>query len=181
MKLKSYFNPTPDANLCLTVQIRNAADAAPGGGFTLLGDLTHEPPADNASGMQGRSVSHAVYQHVQEQVYLQKKIQDMQKIKITTGGTFKFLKGMYIEKGELLVKPGEDVVMTVKVEPADATIDGYFCEVENPALGTVVAGAAGKFTITMPQDGQTIVKIGLKNTDLYELVPIEARTVVRQA
>lgn len=181
MKLKSYFNPTPDADLNLTVQIRNAADAAPGGAFTLLGDINHEPPIDDASGMQKQSISHAIFQHVQEQVYLKKQIQDMQKIKITFGGTFKLLKGMYVEKGKNLIKPGETVELTVKIEPADATIDGYFCEVENPALGTVAAGAGGKFTITMPQDGQTIVKIGLKNTDLYELVPIEARTVVRQA
>lgn len=181
MKLKSYFNPTPDANLCLTVQVRLATDDAPAAPFVALGDLTHEPPTDNASGMQNLSVSHAVYQHVQEQVYLQKKIQDMQKIKITTGGTFKLLESMYVQKSQSLIKPGETVELTVKVEPADATIDGYFCTVENPALGTVVAGDDGLFTITMPEEGQTIVKIGLKNTDLFELVPIEARTVVRQA
>lgn len=179
MKLKSYFNPNA-TNTVFTVQIRKAADAAPGAPFVLLGDLNHEVP-DNASGMQGFSVSHAIYQHVQEQMYLQHGLQDMQRIKITTGGTFKLLESMYVSKTPLLVKPTEKITLSVKILPADATVDGYYAELENPTLGTVTDKTNGVFEIVMPADAQTIVKIGIKNTDLFELVPVEARTVVRQA
>lgn len=180
MKLKSYFNPVP-VNTVFTVQIRLASDAAPAAPFVALGDVTHEPPTDNASGMQKQSLSHVIYQHVQEQVYLQKKLQDMQRINITNGGAFRLLKGMYVEKAATYIKPGEKVTLKVKVEPANATVDGYFAEVEDDQLGTVEDKTNGVFEITMPNEGITIVKIGIKNTDLYELVPIEARTVERQA
>lgn len=180
MKLKSYFNPVP-VNTVFTVEVRLASDAAPGAPFVALGDLTHEPPTDNASGMQGQSLSHAIYQHVQEQVYLQKQLQDMQRIRITNGGAFRLLTGMYVSKGVTLVKPGETVTLSVKVEPANATVDGYVCTIEDKNLGTVEDMGDGVFEITMPNEGITIAKIGIKNTDLFELVPIEARTVVRQA
>lgn len=87
MKLKSYFDPSRNSKLVQTVQIRMAEDDAPSSPFVLLGELNHEP-GDNASGMQKQCISHAIYSHVQEQVYLKQGIQDMQRISITHAGTF---------------------------------------------------------------------------------------------
>ena len=97
MKLKSYFNPTRDARLVQTVEVRLAADAAPASPFVLLGDLIHEPVDDNLSGAQKHDVSHVIFQHVQEQVFLKHQIQDMQRIRITIGGAFKLLDRVFVD------------------------------------------------------------------------------------
>ena len=84
MKLKVYFNATMP-----TVQIRLEGDPAPGGQFSLLGDIVHETPDDNASGMQGIHLSHVIKQHIDELLYTVLGIQSTQLIKIEYAGGVK--------------------------------------------------------------------------------------------
>lgn len=175
MKLKSFFDPTTR-----TVQVQLDTDLAPASPFVELGLLTHEEE-DNASGMQLVPVSHAIYQHVQEQLYVKHGIQNMQIISIEPAGKFKLLESMHIDRGQTMVKPGENIVIKGTVFPEDATIDGFYCHAHNPALVTITEAPVGTFTVVFNGDGETILEVGLKNTQLRELVPVEARTIVRQA
>lgn len=182
MKLKSYFNPNRDANLTQEVQIRMAADAAPAAPFVLLGDLTHEA-GDNAGGMQKTNVNHAIYSHVQEQLYLKYGIQDMQKIRLTHAGTFVLPTGFSISHTNTYVKPDEVIKVDFAILPANATKDGYFMVIENPSLITVVknGGTDGKWEVKFKGDGETILTFGVvNNPTLATMLPIQAWTTTRK-
>ena len=179
MKLKSYFNPTRDANLNQVVEIRNTGDAAPASPFVLLGELVHEG-GDNTSGMQKISINHAIYSHVQEQLYLKHKIQDMQKIKLTHGGTFKLVESFTVDRGQTSVKPGEKITLQAKVVPADATHDGFYVTSHNPELVTITDKTNGKFEVVFKGDGVAILTLGIIGTQFEVLIPTEAWTVVKQ-
>lgn len=179
MKLKSYFNPNA-VDTIFNVQIRLATDAAPAAPFVALGDLTHEPVNDNASGMQKLSISHVIYQHVQEQLYRQYKIQDIQRVKITNAAGYIPVTSFYVDKTNPVVKPGETVTLKAMVLPANATVDGFYISASNPALVSVAAGAsANEFVVTIPNEGDVILNIGVKNTQLFESIPVSAQTVTR--
>lgn len=180
MKLKSYFNPNRDTKLMHTVQIRLASDAAPAAPFVALGDLTHEP-GDNASGMQRQSVSHAIYSHVQEQLYLQHELQDMQKIKLTFAGGYLPVNSFSVDRGITSVKPGEKITLQAKVFPAGATIDGFYLKSHNPAIVTITDKTNGKFEVVFKEDGEVILSLGIINSPFEELIPAEAWTVRKQA
>lgn len=160
MKLKSYFNPTRDALLRQVVQIRLATDAAPAAPFVLLGDLTHEPVDDNLSGAQKHDVSHAIFQHVQEQVYLKHQIQDMQRINITTGGGFKLLERVFVDQAANRLGVNEETTINVRLTPADATTDGVKFKVSNPDLVTITADTGnGTFKFRGNQKGEFFVRV----------------------
>ncbi len=178
MKLKSYLE-TNRTGLRYKVIVQKAATAAPAG-YTVLGEINHEVP-DNLRGMQALPINHVIFQHVQEQMYTQKGVQDMQSVLIDIGDDIKPVKSMYIEKSKLLVKPGEKITLKVIVDPVDALVDGYFCVAENETLAEVEDKTNGVFEITMPQVGQTLVKIGITNGNMFEWVPVEALEVERQA
>lgn len=173
MKLKSYYNPTRDALLRQVVQIRLASDAAPAAPFVLLGDLTHEPVDDNASGHQKQDISHVIFQHVQEQVYLKHQLQDMGKIRITTGGAFKLPTRMFVSVGARVVDLADPVLIDVTVEPVAATIDGYFLTAENPALVTITTVSPGKYSVSFTGEGETILTVGITNTPFEQMIPIQ--------
>lgn len=182
MKLKSYFDPSRNSKLVQTVQIRMAADAAPSSPFELLGELNHEP-GDNASGMQKQSISHAIYSHVQEQVYLKKGIQDMQRISITHAGTFVLPTGFNVSHTNTYVKPGDLIKVEFQLIPANATKDGYFLVAENPALVEITKDgkADGKWELKFKQDGETILSFGVVNNPvLASMLPIQAWTTTRK-
>lgn len=173
MKLKSYFNPTRDARLVQTVEVRLAADAAPASPFVLLGDLIHEPVDDNLSGAQKHSVSHVIFQHVQEQVFLKHKIQDMQRIRITIGGAFKLLDRVFVDQGQNRLGVNEETTISVRLFPADATTDGVHFSVSNPALVTVTADTGnGTFKFRGNQKGEFFVRVrvnGFEQNIPYEV------------
>ena len=148
MKLKSYYNPTRDALLRQVVQIRLASDAAPAAPFVLLGDLTHEPVDDNLSGAQKHDVSHAIFQHVQEQVYLKHQIQD------------KLLERVYVDQSKNRLGVNEETTINVRLIPADATTDGVKFKVSNPDLVTVTADTGnGTFKFRGNQKGEFFVRV----------------------
>lgn len=173
MKLKSYFNPTRDSRLAQTVQIRLAADAAPASPFVLLGTLTHEPVDDNLSGAQKHDISHVIFQHVQEQVFLQHQMQDMSKVRITSGGAFKLPTRMFVSVGARVVDLADPVLIDVTVEPVAATIDGYFLTAENPALVTITTVSPGKYSVSFTGEGETILTVGIANTPFEQMIPIQ--------
>lgn len=175
MKLTSYFNPSTNV-----VQIRLASDAAPASPFVALGAVTHEPVNDNLSGAQKYSVSHVIFQHVQEQLYLKYKIQDMGIIRITTGGAFVLLQSFRVERTQPTVKPGGKVTVKAVVLPANATVDGYYVSADNPDLVTIAAGgSANEFVVTLPKEGDVLLTVGIKNTDLFETIPVSAQIETR--
>lgn len=173
MKLKSYYNPTRDARLTQTVQIRLAADAAPASPYVLLGDLIHEPVDDNLSGAQKHDVSHVIFQHVQEQVYLKHQIQDMEKIRITVGGNFKLLDRVFVDQSKNRLGVNEETTINVRLVPTDATNDGVHFEVSNPALVTVTADTGnGTFKFRGNQKGEFFVRVrvnGFEQNIPYEI------------
>jgi hypothetical protein len=173
MKLKSYINLTKDSNLSVEVQVRLAADAAPAAPFVLLGTLTHEPVDDNLSGAQKHSVSHVIFQHVQEQVFLKHQLQDMGKIRITTGGAFKLPTRMFVSVGARVVDLADPVLIDVTVEPVAATIDGYFLTAENPALVEITVVSPGKYSVSFTGEGETILTVGIANTPFEQMIPIQ--------
>lgn len=173
MKLKSYFSPTRDAHLIQTVEVRLAADPAPDSPFVLLGDLIHEPVDDNLSGAQKHSVSHVIFQHVQEQVFLKHQLQDMGKIRITTGGAFKLPTRMFVSVGARVVDLADPILIDVTVEPVGATIDGYFITAENPALVTITTTTAGKYSVKFKGEGETILTVGIANSPFEQMIPIQ--------
>lgn len=155
MKLKSYFNPTTRE-----AQVRLAADAAPAAPFVALGDVTHEPVDDNASGMQKHDISHVIYQHIQERLYLQFGLQDMQIIKITYGGNFKVLKRVYVDQGMNRLGYGIENTVTVTLDPLDATNDGITFTPSNPDLVTVVANTGnGVYKFKGANKGEFFLKV----------------------
>lgn len=180
MKLKSYFNPNRDSKLMHTVQIRLATDAAPAAPFITLGEVTHEP-GDNASGMQKQSISHVIYSHVQEQLYLQHGLQDMQKIQLTNGGNYRPVVSFTVDRGVTSVKPGVVITLQAHVQPANATLDGFYLTSHNPAIVTITDKTNGKYEVVFKEDGEAILKLGIKNSGFEELIPTEAWTVRKQA
>lgn len=175
MKLKSYFNPTRDSKLVQTVQVRLAADLAPTAPYVELGALTHEPVDDNLSGAQLHSISHAIYQHVQEQVYLKHGVQDMQKIRIITGGAFVLPERMLASVSAQLVALATPITVKFSVDPVAATIDGYSLKAENPDLVTITPGAAGEYSVTFKQEGMTVLTGGIANTPFFQHIPIQTQ------
>lgn len=160
MKLKSYFNPTRDAKLRQIVQVRLATDAAPAAPFVLLGDIIHEPVDDNASGMQKHDISHVIFQHVQEQVYLQHQLQDMGRINITVGGAFKLLERVYVDQSKNRLGVNEETTINVRLIPTDATTDGVKFQVSNPDLVTITANTGnGTFKFRGNQKGEFFVRV----------------------
>ena len=171
MKLKSYFNPTT-----YEAQVRMAADAAPAAPFVLLGDVTHEPNDDNASGMQKKNVSHVIFQHIQEQVYLKHNLQDMQAIKITYGGTAKPVTGFTVDPASFVLVVGKEATMTVKVAPAGALYDGIEIKPDNADLIEVVSNAAGVYKFKGKGMGQTWLRIRILGTGHEQRVPVRLIT-----
>ena len=173
MKLKSYFNPTRDARLVQTVEVRLAADPAPDSPFVLLGDLIHEPVDDNLSGAQKHDVSHVIFQHVQEQVFLKHQIQDMQRIRITIGGAFKLLDRVFVDQGQNRLGVNEETTINVRLIPADATNDGVQFQVSNPDLVTITADTGdGTFKFRGNQKGEFFVRVrvnGFEQNIPYEV------------
>lgn len=159
MKLKSYISNGAGANQVREVQIRLAADASPGAGYTLLGNVTHEPVDDNASGMQKTDIAHVIYQHVQEQVYLLYKLQDMQRIKITTGGGFKLLQRVLVDQGLNRLAIGQEGQIKVTLVPSDATTDGVNFQVSNPALVTGTSQVGNVFKFTGTGKGEVFIRV----------------------
>lgn len=183
MKLKSYFNPTHDSNLNQVVEVRLAADAAPASPFVALGNLTHEPVDDNLSGAQLHDVSHAIFQHVQEQLYVQKGIQDMQKIKITFGGGYKQLNRVLIDQAANRLGVNQQTTINVRLDPSDSTNDGITFKVSNPDLVTVVANTGnGTFTFFGKSKGEFFVRVrvnGFEQNIPYEITEeLEAAVLV---
>lgn len=167
MKLKSYYNPTIQ-----TVQVRLAADAAPAAPYVALGDLIHEPVDDNASGMQKHDISHVLFQHVQEQLYLQHDLQDMQLITIIFGGNFKPLQRVYVDQGKNRLGYNEEATITVTLDPVDATNDGISFKVSNPDLVTVTANTGnGVFKFRGPNKGEFFVRVRVGNFE--QTIPFE--------
>lgn len=155
MKLKSYFNATTRE-----AQVRLAADAAPAAPFVALGDVTHEPVDDNASGMQKHDISHILYQHIQERLYLQFGLQDMQIIKITYGGNFKVLQRVFVDQGINRLGYNVENTVTVTLDPVDATNDGITFTPSNPDLVTVVANTGnGVYTFKGPNKGEFFLRV----------------------
>lgn len=174
MLLKSYYNPNTHE-----VRIRNQPDAAEAAPFVSLGNINHTVSTDNANGMQNKSVSHVIYQHVQEQLYLQRGMQDMQIVKITPAGTFKLIESFNVNHSQPYVAPGETIKVTPIVLPADATKDGFYLVADNPDLVEIAAGTGpdvGSFIVTMKAAGQTILRCGVSNTNLREHIAVEAKT-----
>lgn len=167
MKLKSYFNPTTRE-----AQVRLAADAAPAAPFVALGDVTHEPVDDNASGMQKHDISHVIYQHIQERLYLQFGLQDMQIIKITYGGNFKVLQRVFVDLGMNRLGYNVENTVTVTLDPVDATNDGITFTPSNPDLVTVVANTGnGVYTFKGPNKGAFFLKVRVNNFE--QNIPFE--------
>lgn len=174
MKLKSYINLTPDSNLMRTVEVRLAGDAAPASPFVLLGDLTHEEGTDNASGMQKHTVSHAIYSHVQEQVYLKHKLQDMQRIKIVNAGAFKLVDRVLVDQEANRLGINVPSTITVKTTPSDATTDGVVFTVSNPDLVDIVANTGnGVFTFKGKSKGEVFIHVHVKGTSFNQSFPYE--------
>jgi hypothetical protein len=172
MKLKSYIANAIGANQTYEVQVRLAADASPGASYTLLGDLIHEPVDDNASGMQKQDISHVVYQHVQEQIYLKRGLQDMQRIKITYGGNFKPLQRVFIDQGLNRRFIGEEQSVTVTLDPVGATTDGVKFQFSNPALVQVLADTGnGVITFKSLQKGELFLRVRVGNIE--QNIPFE--------
>lgn len=167
MKLKSYFNATTRE-----AQVRLAADAAPAAPFVALGDVTHEPVDDNASGMQKHDISHVLYQHIQERLYLQFGLQDMQIIKITYGGNFKVLQRVFVDLGINRLGYNVENTVTVTLDPVDATNDGITFTPSNPDLVTVVANTGnGVYTFKGPNKGAFFLKVRVNNFE--QNIPFE--------
>lgn len=167
MKLKSYYNPAIQ-----TVQVRMAADAAPAAPYVALGDLIHEPVDDNASGMQKHAISHVIYQHVQEQLYLQHDLQDMQLISIIFGGNYKPLQRVYVDQGQNRLGYNVENTITVTLDPVDATNDGVTFKVSNPDLVVVIANTGnGIFKFRGPNKGEFFVRVRVGNFE--QTIPFE--------
>lgn len=172
MKLKSYINLTRDTKLKQTVQIRLAADAAPASPFVLLGDIIHEPVDDNLSGAQLTDVSHVIFQHVQEQVYLKHQLQDMGLINITNGGTFKLVERVFVDQGKNRLGYNEEATIKVTVSPADATHDAITFKVSNPDLVTVTSDTGnGTFKFRGPSKGEFFVTVRMNGFE--QVIPYE--------
>lgn len=176
MKLKSYFNPTTRV-----VEVRLLADAAPAAPFVVLGDLTHEETNDNASGMQKHAISHVIYQHVQEALYKQHQVQDMQRITIKNAGAFRLLESLHVDAGQTSVKPTEKITIKITPVPANATVDGYYVIANDPSLVTITDKTGGVFEAVFASANNTILRVGVKNANFEQLIPIEALETVRQA
>lgn len=169
MKLKSYFNPTRDSRLSQTVEVRLATDAAPNAPFVLLGDLIHEE-GDNASGHQKHSVSHAIFAHVQEQVFLKHELQDMQRIRITTGGAFKLLNRIMVDPGVTRNYVGAEHTVTVTLDPTGATTNGVKFKFSNPSLVTVLANTGnGVIKFKSLMKGELLLEVTVDN--IYQTIP----------
>lgn len=159
MKLRSYFNPNADANMMRTVQIRLQSDAAPAAPFVLLGDINHEVP-DNASGMQQQAVSHVIYQHVQELLYREQGIQDMQRIKLTHAGGFVLVQRVFVDRGDPRVGIGHTSTIKVTFEPANATHDPVQFMVSNPGLIEVISNTGnGELTFKNLAKGELFIQV----------------------
>lgn len=171
MKLKSYISNTAGANQVREVRVVLATDASPGAGWTLLGNITHEPVDDNASGHQKHDISHVIYQHVQEQVYLQLKLQDMQRINITHGGEFKLLERVLVDQGENRLGIGFEHTIKVSLVPTDATTDGVSFWVSQEGVIEEISHANGQFKFKTIAKGETTVRIRVGNFE--QVVPIE--------
>lgn len=174
MKLKSYISNTAGLNQVREVRVVLAADASPGAGWTLLGDLIHEPVDDNASGMQKHDVSHVIYQHVQEQVYLKQGLQDMQRIKITFGGNFKPLVSVHVDQGENRLGIGKTATIKVTTVPANATHDGIVFAISNPELvDNIVNAGDGVLKFDSVGKGEIFVRVRVKGSSFEQLIPFE--------
>lgn len=155
MKLKSFYNPTTHE-----VRVQLAADAAPAAPFVALGDVIHEPVDDNASGMQKHDISHVIYQHVQEQLYLQHKQENMQIVKITYSGNFKPLQRVLVDQGKNRLGYNEEATIKVTLDPVDATTDGIKFKVSNPDLVVITSDTGnGTFKFRGPNKGKFFVRV----------------------
>ncbi len=171
MKLRSYFNPTVDSDKMRTVQIRVQGDAAPAAPFVALGNINHEVP-DNASGMQMVDVSHAIYNHVQEQLYRQHGIQDMQKIKLTHAGSFNLINRVIVNRGLTRLGIGHESTISVAFDPSNATHDAVKFTVSNPDLVDIVSNTGdGTFTFRNKGKGELFVRV--KTTGYEQSFPYE--------
>ena len=171
MKLKSYYNP-----LTHEAQVRLATDAAADSPFVLLGTVTHEPNDDNASGMQKHNISHVIFQHIQEQLYLQKGLQDMQIVKITYGGAAKPVEYFTVDPAAFVLGVGVEATMTVKVWPEGALFDGYEIKPDNADLIEVVSNTAGVYKFKGKGMGQTWLRVRILGTGHEQRVPVRIVT-----
>lgn len=179
MELKSYFNPTPGADNRLTVDVRLSTDAAPSAPFILLGTVKHEEPLDNLPGAQGTYRNHPIVSHIQERLYVQHGIQNMQNINIVYGGTYKPVSSVDIVHTSLVIKPGETIKFKIRILPEGAGLaSGSFLEASNPDFITIIKDGmtTGEWEIGLEEAGHTTVKIGIANTPMMESFTVEART-----
>lgn len=166
MKLRSYYNPTAKI-----AEVRLQADAAPAAPFVLLGDIIHEAD-DNASGMQKMAISHVIFQHVQEQLYLQYGEQNMQSVTITNGGTFVMIKRVLVNRDQNRVGIGHSNTISVTFDPVDASHDPVQFMVSNPDLIDIVSNT-GNGVLTFRNKGKGELFIKVRTTGYEQDFPYE--------
>jgi len=166
MKLTAYYDAATNA-----VQVRMTTDAAPGGAYVKLVDIVHEA-LDNLPGAEGRSISHRIYQHIQDALYLNHGVQNMQLITISTAGTYVALQRVFVDQGMNRLGYGIENTVTVTLDPANATNDGITFVVSNPDLVTVVANTGnGVFTFKGPNKGNVFIRVRVN--DFEQNIPVE--------
>lgn len=170
MQLRSFYNPTTS-----TVALQRANDAVLGGEWEELGTVEHTETSDNLRGMQNTSTNHAVYSHIQEQLYLQYGIQDMQVIDIIYAGSLDPVERFWVTTSANTVRPQQEVTLKALVEPAGSNLDDFYVKASNPDLVDITTEAGGEFKVKFNGPGQVTVRIGIKNTNHRQEVSLEAR------
>lgn len=155
MKLTAYFSASTNV-----VQVRLTTDAAPGGTFVKLVDIVHEPADDSLPGATQHDVSHVIYQHVRDALYLEHGVQNMQIIIITTGGGYVALERVFVDQGINRLGYNVENTVTVTLDPVNATNDGVKFSVSNPDLVEILSDTGnGVFTFKAPNKGEFFLRV----------------------
>lgn len=175
MKLKAYYSPTPVAvvelgnRMLRRVVIQLAATAAPAAPFVLLGEINHETP-DNANGMQGLHINHALSKHITELLYTKFGVQTTQDLYIYYHAGVLPLKSFSVDSGRNTLKVGQENTITVRLLPANAQLTSPLTIVPTRLdLVEVISNTGGALKYKAKAVGDLMFDISVN--DLTQQVP----------
>ena len=145
-----------------TAYVTIAGDALPGGATDVLTDFRHGS-GETADLVSDNPANHVLYNDVQEALYRQREIQDMQAISIVVSGA---LAAQYMSAAALNFAHTTTATIVIKYQPANVSaVNADFTYVSSvPAKATVdaagvvtgVAAGATVITATHKVTGKTI-------------------------
>jgi len=152
-----------------TVYVARGGDALPAGATVAMTSFKHGETGD---GVDVHAANHVLYQDVQDALYRQKGIENMQAISIVTSGSLaaKALTAAALAIVKLATKP-----IVIKYQPADVSAvnadftfvssDVTIATVASTGVVTAVKAGAATITATLKDDPTKTVNVAVTVTD----------------